>query len=340
MLSPLRSLDMPVTAALSAEMAGSGRITAASGEFILGQGRIFAPWNEKHPAGIDGGTVRFSYSEQAGRFELKPSTLRWGGSRMTLAGDVTAEAQPASADPQAARDWTYRFGTTDIALAAEEFGLPAIPIDGIGARGRIANGGKRIVVDAFRVQAADAFIALKGEVADAPGAPAVRMSGEISAMPVAFVKLIWPKFAAPGAREWVGESVSSGRISGGKVDVDIPGGVLHTLEADGDLPAGSVDVRISLDDLVISYIDGMPPIATGAGTILLRGRRFVFNVPESQIALPGREPVSLQDGQFVIGDLRPHIPDSEINFRLAAKAGAVYDLLNHDPLNYASEAGI
>ena len=201
MLSALRSLDMPVTAALSAEMARDGRITAASGEFILGQGRIFAPWNEKHPAGIDGGTVRFSYSEQAGRFELKPSTLRWGGSRMTLAGDVTAEAQPASADPQAARDWTYRFGTTDIALAAEEFGLPAIPIDGIGARGRIANGGKRIVVDAFRVQAADAFIALKGEVADAPGAPAVRMSGEISAMPVAFVKLIWPKFAAPwGAR--------------------------------------------------------------------------------------------------------------------------------------------
>lgn len=340
MLSPLRSLDMPVTAALSAEMAHDGRITAASGEFVLGQGRIFAPWNEKHPAAIDGGTVHFTYSDRAGRFELKPSTLRWGQSRMTLAGNVTAEARPQSADPDSPRDWTYKFGTTDIALAAEQYGLPAIAIDGVGARGRILADGRRILIDAFRVQAADAFIALKGAIEDAPGSPAVQLTGEISPMPVAFVKLIWPKFAAPGAREWIGESVSAGSISGGRVDVDIPGGILHTLEDDGDLPPESVDVRIGTDNLVISYIDGMPEIATGAGTIMLRGRRFVFNVPESRIDLPGREPVTLEDGQVVIGDLRLHIPDGEINFRIAAPADAAYDLLNHDPLNYASEAGI
>lgn len=340
MLSPLRTLDMPVTAAINAEMAHDGRITAASGEFILGQGLIFAPWNEKHPAAIDSGTVRFSYSEQAGKFELKPSTLRWGESRMTLAGDITAESRSASADPDVSRDWRYSFGTTDIALAAEQFGLPAIPIDGIGARGRLLDGGNRILIDAFRVQAADAFIALKGAIEDAPGSPSVRLTGDISTMPVAFVKLIWPKFVAPGAREWVGESIRGGSISGGRIDVDIPGSILHTLERDGDLPPESVDVRIGTDELLISYIDGMPEIATGAGTIMLRGPRFVFNVPESRIDLPGRQPVTLKDGQFVIGDLRPHIPDSEINFRIAASADAAYDLLNHDPLNYASEAGI
>jgi hypothetical protein len=336
MLSPLRSLDMPVTAAVTAEMAGDGRITAADGEFLLGSGLIYAPWNEEEPAGIDSGTLRFSYSEEAGRFQLKPSTLRWGQSRMTLVGDVAA---PRS-ENGAARDWSYRFSTTDIALAAEQFGLPAIPVDGIVANGEILDGGERITLERFRVQAADAFIDLNGEIIDAPGSPAVRVAGDISAMPVAFLKLIWPKLVAPGAREWVGERVSSGRITGGKINVDIPGGVLHTLEADGDLPGDSVDVRFGTDDLVISYIEEMPKIRTGPGTVMLRGRRFVFNVPDSAIALPGRAPVVLENGQFVIGDLRPHVPQAELNFRVSAEAGAAYDLLNHDPLNYAGAVGV
>ncbi len=337
MLSDLRSLDLPVTAALSAEMAGDGRITAASGELALGSGLIYAPWNEKEPAGIDSGNLRFTYSEDAGRFELKPSTLRWGESHMTLVGDIAAA--PGSRT-DAAWDWTYRFSTTEIALAAEQFGLPAIPVDGIVANGHIFNGGERIALERFRVQAADAFIDLNGEIVDAPGSPAVRMAGEISAMPVAFLKLIWPKFVAPGAREWIGESVSGGRITGGRIDIDIPGGILHKLEADGDLPSQSVDVRFGTDDLVISYIDGMPEIQTGPGTAMLRGRRFVFNVPDGAIALPGRAPVALENAQFVIGDLRPRVPEAELNFRISAEAGAAYDLLNHDPLNYAGAVGL
>jgi len=336
-LSPLRSFDLPVTATFSAEMAGDGRITAADGEFLLGGGLIYAPWNEKEPAGIDSGTLRFSYSEDAGRFELKPSTLQWGQSRMTLIGDITAAPRTGEAAP---RDWRYRFATTDIALAAEQFGLPAIPVDGIVAKGAIHDAGARVSLETFRVQAADAFIDLNGEITDAPGAPAVRLAGDISPMPVAFLKLIWPKFIAPGAREWIGESVSAGRITGGKVDVDIPGGVLHTLEDDGDLPTDSVDIRFGTDDLVISYIDGMPEIHAGPGTAMLRGRRFVFNVPNSTIPMPGRTPLALENAQFVIGDLRPRVPEAELNFRVSAKAGAAYDLLNHDPLNYAGAVGL
>jgi len=339
-LSPLRGLDLPVTAALSAEMAADGRITAASGEFLLGSGRLYAPWNEKHPASIDSGTLKFTYSEDAGQFELKPSTLRWGESRMTLAGDITAAPRAQDAQASAPRDWIFTFATRDIALAAEDFGLPAIPIDGIAARGQLLDDGETITLERFRVQAADAFINLQGRIENAPGAPAVRLAGELSPMPVAFLKLIWPKFVAPGAREWVGESVRSGQITGGKIEIDIPAGVLHRLEDGGDLPANSVDVRFGTDALVMSYIKGMPELRTGPGTIMLRDRRFVFNAPESIIALPGRPPVSVQNGQFVIGDLRPEIPKAELNFRVAAQAQTAYDLMNHDPLNYAGALGL
>lgn len=181
---------------------------------------------------------------------------------------------------------------------------------------------------------------MEGEITDAPGSPAIRMTGEISPMPVAFLKLIWPKFIAPGAREWVGESISSGKITGGEIDVDIPAGVLHALEDGGDLPADSVDVRFGTDRLAITYIKAMPEVRTGPGTVMLIGRRFVFNVPESAIPLPGRPPVEVHNGQFVIADLRQRVPSAELNFRVAASAGAGYDLLNHDPLNYAGAVGL
>jgi len=339
-LSPLRSLDLPVTAALSAELAADGRITAADGELSLGPGQIFAPWNDKEPAGIDSGVIRFSYSEQAGRFTLQPSTLTWGQSRITLAGDIIAAPRAEGPPADAPRDWHYQFATTDIALAAEEFGLPAIPVDGISARGRLIDGGDRIKLERFRIHAADASIDLQGEIADAPGSPAVQLDGRISQMPVAFLKLIWPKFVAPGAREWVGNSVAAGQITGGTIKLDIPGGVLHRLDGDGDLPAESVRVRIGTDALAISYIAGMPEIRTGPGTLMFMGRRFVFNVPESRIPVPGRTAVTLENGQLVIGDLRQHLPEAEFNFRVAADAGAAYGLINHDPLNYAGAVGL
>ncbi len=339
-LSPLRGFDLPVTAALSAELGRDGRITAASGQFALGAGRLFAPWNEQEPASIDSGTLGFSYSEQAGRFELKPSALRWGQSHVAFAGEVIAASRPEAAASNAPRDWSYRFATTDIALAAEEFGLPAIPIDAVSARGTLRDRGQTILLDSFRVQAADAFLALNGRIEDAPHSPALTLTGEISPMPVAFLKLIWPKFIAPGAREWVGESVGAGHITGGEIAVNIPGGVLARLESGGDLAPESVDVRFGTDKLRLSYIAGMPEILTGAGGITLRGRRFLFNVPEARIDLPDRAPVTLQDAQFVIGDLRENIPSAEINFRVTASADAAYHLINHDPLNYAGALGL
>lgn len=333
-LASLKSWDLPVTAVLAAELSREGDILTAEGDIRLAQGLIYAPWNEKDPAMIDGGALRFSYSRADGRFEIAPSTLRWGQSQMTVVGDFRAGTQHSSG-----RNWTFKLHTTQLALAAEQFGLPAIPIDGLVVQGHFDTEQKALVLDEFRLSAADAFVTLKGKITDAPGSPAIEMTGEISEMPVAFVKLIWPKFAAPGAREWIGESVSSGRITGGVVNLSIPGGVLAELEREGDLPSSAVNVKVGFDGLRMRYIKGMPPLITGEATALLIGRRFVFNVPESRVELPGGQRVRLTSGQMVIGDLRPHVPDAEIHFRVEGTAAAAVELIDHQPLGYATAIG-
>ncbi len=333
-LESLRIWDAPITASLSVDLAQDGALSEAAGEISLGKGRIFAPWSEKHPAEIDSADLRFSYSREEGRLLVEPAEFRWGQSRMTLVGEANRISAPATSGEAAPPSWEFALRTTQIALAAEQFGLPAIPLDGLVARGRVEEGGKLITLDGFRIQAADAFIEARGTITDAPGSPALAMTGEISQMPVAFLKLIWPKLVAPGAREWVGESVSAGTITGGGFDVAIPGGVLAALEEGGDIGPEAVDVRFGVDQLSIRYIKGMPELRTGPGTGMLKGRRFLFNVPSGQIRIAGQQDIEVQNGQIVIGDLRPDIPVAEVNFRVDAQASATMALIDHEPLGY------
>ncbi len=158
-------------------------------------------------------------------------------------------------------------------------------------------------------------------------------------MPIAFFKLIWPKFLAFGAREWIGYRVPQGRITGGSIKIDIPAEVLASLPAGGHLPAEAVDLRLDLEDLEVHYIKDMPPLLAEKSTANVAGQRFFFNVPKSAIALPSGARVDFTDGEFIVGDLRPHIPAAEIHFKTEAKADSVLELLDQPSLGYISALG-
>jgi hypothetical protein len=71
-------------------------------------------------------------------------------------------------------------------------------------------------------------------------------------------------------------------------------------------------------------------------TAQVAGQRFFFNVPNAQVSPAPGEIINFSDGQFIVGDLRPHIPRGEIHFKSEAGAGAVLKLLDHPKLGYVS----
>lgn len=325
-----QGLQLPVSTQVNLEIANNGDILSADIQASLKAGKIDAPWDEepKHPAEVDGGEVHIAYSREAGRIDFKSMNLRWDDSFVSLKG--TMERQTATGL------WAFQLGSDKFVVGARHFKLPAIPLDGLSIKGTFDPRQGLANFDHIILQgASDAKITLAGEVRSGARSPGVRLTGEISPMPLIFPKLIWPPFTANGARQWIGKRVSAGRIAGGVINVNIPPDALAQSHGGGSgLPAEMVDVRVQLQDLVLHYLDDLPPMRVPHGTATFSGQRFFFNATEGHIALASGENVYFSDGEFIIGDLRPRFPDAEIHFKTRSSVNASLELLDHPPLNY------
>ncbi len=320
--------NMPVSLFADLDLGGNGDILGATIRAKLKQGEFYAPWDQRHSATIDGGDLRLVYSREQGVIQLTQSDIHWGNSHLKLRGVMQRQRDTGH--------WTFQFGTDEIALGAEQFGIPVIPLDRMIAQGDYNPKEGDLRLDRLFLQAADAQILLSGRVTQGHDSPAIELNGQISSMPVAFFKLIWPKFVAYGAREWIGLRVPTGRITGGSVKVDIPADMLATLASGGHLPPEAVDLKLDLEELQVRYVKNLPMMHIPSATATLAGQRFFFNVPKSDMTLPSGSVVNFTDGQFIIGDLRPHFPQGEVHFKSEADAASVMELLDQPELGYIS----
>jgi hypothetical protein len=88
------------------------------------------------------------------------------------------------------------------------------------------------------------------------------------------------------------------------------------------------------------YMRDLPPMQIEQARMRVAGQRFFFNAPKGEVVAPNGETLHLTDGQFIIGDLRPFIPDGEIHFKSESTASAVLSLLDHPKLGYISKLDI
>lgn len=331
----LQALDLPISAETSLNMSTTGDLIGAETKLRLSAGHITVPWDRKRPMLIDEGDLHIRYRARDDRVELLPSTVQWGESRATVHGEFV----PISG-ANGQRTWRFRLQADDAVLAADEFGLQPMAVDQWIAEGTVSPDAGHVSLSRFIIKAGKAALELQGQIQDAPGSPEVRLSGRITPMPISVLKQIWPKFLAGGAREWVGERVTAGRISGGSFKINLPAGLLAKIEDGGEVPEQAVAMDLEAADLEIHYIPEMPPIRTSNARVQIRGRRFLLDAPNGRIGLPSGKSVTLANGRFAIGDLRPDPQHGEITFDVSGSAAAVLELLDHKPLGYAKEVGI
>lgn len=332
----LKSFDMPVSASVNFDLDRNGEIDSGGGEIKLGKGLFYAPWDEKHPAAIDGGSLRLRYSKDEAAAYIEPFEVYWGESVIRLAG-AARRVSPEGA-PKA---WALDLNTDKFVLAAPQFGLPAIPMDEFAIKASYSEREDRAELQALTLRAADAVIRVNGQVSHLTSSPDISVSGELSSMPLAFFKLIWPTFVANGARDWIGSNVTAGRIAGGDFNIDLPAAVLKDLGKGGDVPNDAVSLNLRLADLLVSHIDGLPPIQTRESVARVVGRHFMFDIPaDASLTLPSGRTVNFSNAQFVVGDLRPRFPYGEVHFKGEGDVGAVLELLDHPPLGYVHAVGM
>ncbi len=62
-LDPLKLVDLPVSGQARFDIGHDGQLLGGDGEIKLGSGQFFAPFDEKHPATIDGGILKVAYDK-------------------------------------------------------------------------------------------------------------------------------------------------------------------------------------------------------------------------------------------------------------------------------------
>jgi hypothetical protein len=339
-LEALKIWAMPLDLEGRFDIDADGALTSGSANAVLSAGQIFAPWDEKHPASIDEARLNFEYSRSDGSLKILPSVIRWGTSHIALKG-----AFHRNTDDDGSKRWTFDIGSEDTALAAEEFSLPAIPVDLIALQGSLSSEKGDIQIERLTVRAADAFVALRGSVQGFTDkiSPAIRLEGAVSPMPIAFFKLIWPETIGHGARKWVGKHVKAGKITGGKVNVALPKGAIAALadtDANAKIPDDMINVKLGLSGVAVEYLTGMPPAVAPEATVSISGVRFLMDAPDAAINMPSGEIIKFTGAQFIVGDLRPDPQTAEVHFKAQGKAAGALELLDHEPLGYLKAVGL
>lgn len=331
----LEALKLPLSAETSIQLSTSGDLMGAEAKLDIAKGQVVVPWDRKRPMQIDKGKLHVRYDAESERLNILPSRLSWGRSYATISGSFS----PTKTD-DGGKVWTFDLKADDALLEADEFGLAPMKVKRWVAKGTVDKTRGQIVLRNFLMELPQGSIEFAGTIVDAPGSPEVRLAGNFSPMPLAALKQMWPKFLAGGAREWVGERVGAGRITGGSFEVDFKAGELDKIAKGGDVSDAGLIVDLQASALEIFYIPEMPPVQTGNATFEIRGRRMALDVPSGWIVLPSGKKVNLGAGKFTVDDLRPNPEIGYITFEAAGSAQAVLELLDHKPLGYAQEAGL
>ncbi len=332
----LKLADLPVSGEARFDIGHDGTLLGGEGEIKLGAGKFFAPFDQKHPAVIDGGLLKVSYDKAGKVFSIKPFELRWDDSLLTLSGTAAYSKDAATNQPAV----LVNLDGTGTVLGAPQFGVAPVPLDIFKVSLSYEGAGDSVTLKELTLAGAGGAIALNGQASGLESGGPIRVNGILSPMPISLLKVIWPPFAAHGAREWVGTRVPKGRLTSGNIAVNVTGAMLAALEEGGDIPDKAVKIKAGFSGLEIYHVKGLPPINAKEGVLRFAGRHYYFDIPgEGRVVLPSGRSLSVMDGQFIIEDLRPDPQQGEIRFKAKGDVGAVLELLDQPALGYVKSTG-
>ena len=329
----LEGLDVPLWGEAQLEVASTGEILAGKIVVDAAPGKVALPWLAAAPMGIDGVHMELSYSGATRRFEIAPSVLTWGDSRLQFAGSIVHASQGTDGP-----GWHFDIKSTEGWLAAEPPDLQRLPIDQLALRGFLGLDQGRIVLSQFLLKAGGAEISAQGDVSDVAGALKGQLDAKIGPMSAATFKTLWPSWVTPATRGWVSRRLVRGNLLAGHFKVVHGAGPTNADWA----PVGSGD-RVSLTlegtNLELALVEGWPALEIPRGLLRLEGRAVEFTVPEANMVASDGRKLSLK-GTFAV-DLDEPLPRTgHLALRGQGPLAVAFEMLDQSTLRSLQSAGL
>jgi AsmA-like C-terminal region/Protein of unknown function len=333
-LAGLEGFDLPVWGEAYLDLSSDGDILGGRIGIDAAPGTVALPWLAETPFAIDGGHLEISYQSDTRRFEIAPSVLVWGDSRVQFAGSVAHDAR-APEGPA----WAFALKSEGGWIGAE---LPAherLPIDDWSAHGFLAPERGRVVLSEFLLRAGGAEVTAEGDVAGMGGAPAARLEGKIGAMPEKTFKALWPAALAPQTRAWIGQRLVRGQLQGGSFKLTSGDGAPGGERSGRQSAADRVSLTLVGSDLALALSDRWPALELPRALARLDGHTFEVSAPEGAFVASDGRRIGVK-GNFSVDMQEPMPRTGHITAKAQGPLSLALEMLAQEPFNVLQDSGL
>jgi hypothetical protein len=254
-----------------------------------------------------------------------------------LVDDASLAGEQASAHLTGSANLKFEPGGV---LSASEFSLAVdrIALDLPGTMQRVLTRGaatikgaytqkdNTVVLDQVQLSGGPLSATLAGRLVLAPDqSPQIDFDGKMEALAVRDLLAYWPYHAVPGARAWIAENVSTGRIGPVLIHTRLPPGALDQPV----LPDAAVQVNFALAGGTITYLHGLTPLTNVTGSAVLGGDTFKAAIVSANVG-----PLSVLHGDVTIPTLHVDGTPVIVTAHTTGQLSQYLSLIDMKPLQY------
>ncbi|MCW8914827.1 MAG: DUF3971 domain-containing protein [Magnetovibrio sp.] len=142
--------------------------------------------------------------------------------------------------------------------------------------------------------------------------------------------VLWPKRLGVDARDWVVPNLRDGISSQASIEVSMSVGV------DGAIELEKLSGEIEADNITVDYLAPMPPVKHAKGHARFDAERFDIEVFSGD----GFGGLKVLGGTIGLVKLQEDLPEAQIDVRVEGPVQSALELIDYEPLGFASELGI
>lgn len=327
----LLTADIPLYGRANIRLAEDGSIEDATARIDLGAG-VIRFGEERETVLLDEATVKLRWDVPNRSLLLEPSTFFFGETRGVVAGRVFPRGTPED------RQYAFEFESPGAVLAPRDSGEPPIVAQRIAVSGVADLKAKVLNFDNAVIVAQDAAVAATASMGFDGPTPSLVMAATFSPMAVSSLKQMWVPLIAPGARRWVMEHVSGGRLTSGRYEAAIPAGVLWTGKRPR-LPDEAQRLDMRLEGVSFTTFGKLPPIVNAAGNVVVTGSTVGIDVEHGEVRVPSGT-VQIVNGAFAVPNTSKRPADGLIELQLTGSAQALGEIGDADPMFALSRSNL
>jgi hypothetical protein len=319
--------DIPVSAAIRAEIDRDGMPQMLEGRILAGAGTIRDIRDPDSLILIDEAQIELRWDAPNRRL-LIPVDLHLGASRITLYGQVEPPRERGG-------QWAFAIVHGTVSLASlERTRAPPLMLERVNVRAKFDPAKQRLDFEQAEVRGPAAGAVLSGMVDFSGEEPLVNFGIAGSRMLVPAFKRMWPAMVASPVRTWVEENVAAGSVEHLVIANQAP---ISALRPRSPLhPKESLSVDIVSQGTSIRPLAGLPLIRDADVVVRATARTAMVTIGRGTMELPSGRRLTVSNGTFEVADTKVPEPLARTRFRVEGSAEAAAELIAMDALRDAA----